>query len=109
MVTYKMFRAGRRACLSSANSEDWHTVWQQVDRLGADAVRLFWIKAHVTAEYIAANQLPTIDVVGNFCADALADRAAEQASVHVSDVARFKRWATKAKLVQQRATMILLH
>eukprot|EP00969_Alexandrium_andersonii_P138408 6120489-Alexandrium_andersonii.AAC.1 len=87
MVAYKMFRAGRKACLSSSNSEDWHVVWQQVDRLGADAVRLVWMKAHVTAEYVAANELPTIDAVGNYCADALANRAAEQASAHVSDVA----------------------
>ena len=78
LTTHDLFKAGvdGHAWRHSANADLWALVWAQVSH---KSVTLHWVKAHVVEDIYLweAYRPPLFHVVGNSCADVLADLGAK--------------------------------
>ena len=66
-----------------------------------------WVKAHAGRQHLAAGLLSFHDLCGNYCADALANRAAESAQVFPEDAANYLSHVDLVRRVQMRAVTVL--
>ena len=99
------YSTGKEHCSQSVNADLWCEAWRHVERLGRVIVR--WVKAHAGEQHLAAGLLTFHDLCGNYCADALANRAAEVAQVYPEDAANYLSHVDLARRVQMRAVTVL--
>ena len=99
------FSTGKDHCSQSVNADLWCEAWRHVESLGSVIIR--WVKAHAGRQHLAVGLLTFKDLCGNYCADALANRAAEVAQVFPEDAANYVRHVDLARRVQMRAAIVL--
>ena len=92
-------------CSQSVNADLWCEAWRHLERLGGVITR--WVKAHAGRQHLAAGLLTFHDRCGNYCADALANRAAGVAQVFPEDAANYLSHVDLAKGVQMRAVTVI--
>ena len=83
------YSTGRDHCSQSVDADLWCEAWRHVGRLGGVIIR--WVKAHAGRQHLAAGLLTFHDLCGNYCVDALANRAADVAQAFPEDAANYLR------------------
>ena len=86
------------------NAHFWCEAWRHVERLGDVIIR--WVKAHAGRQHLAAGLLTFRDLCGNYCADALVNRAVDSAQIFPEDAANYLSHVDLARRVQMRAVTV---
>ena len=104
-----VFHQGRKKCLGAANADLWALIYQKLDSTTGMRLTLRWTKGHANdiQVYQQYNVSPR-DLLGNLCADRLAERGAEGGQVTLQDAMCFKWHLSIVRQIQARAIVILL-
>ena len=106
-INVDMFNMGPEHCKQSTNADLWQVFWQNVQDKQLQ-VEVYWVKSHVdTPQGIVEHGISTRDLIGNGCADKLADRGAELAQVSMQDSMNVLWHYSAVKQVQARMIAIL--
>ena len=91
--------------------------WKELGELVAgseEAIKIVWVKAHVTAEMQMRLKVDAKVLVGNECADALAKNGASTVKVDVNEEMKLKwaegvAWRVRRRLLEIQMFMIMEH
>ena len=108
-LVYDAWSGGELKCTGAANADLWGEFWQHARRIGVSDVRFQWIKAHATPLIVQHCLVSLGDLRGNACADALADRAAEQWQIFPQDAQNVFWHMAVLQQIQKRCVSILIH
>ena len=110
-ITADTFRAGWEALdVRSRNLDLWAALFALV-RSRPGRVALLWVKAHCLDDpsLIRSYCVPFEHVIGNACADVLADRGAGLAAAAGDDVYAYRRLSLLVHRIQTRRVAVLHH
>ena len=103
-----LYVLGPDKCKASSNGDLWAELFDILATKTLE-LHLHWVKGHANAEIAQQYEVSSIDMLGNYIADALARRGADDAAVLSDDAFSVKWHYSTAYKIQARATVILSH
>ena len=96
---------GHVRCAFLSNSDLWEDIWAAV-RTHAGSVSVFKVPAHADVDAVLTSDVPREAIVGNYVADAVADRGAKMAELPDNVVQDYMAVQRTAELVLHRVVAV---
>ena len=103
-----LYALGPEKCKASSNGDLWTELYDILATKTLE-LHLHWVKGHANAEIAQQYNVSSVDMLGNYIADALARRGANDVAVLSDDAFSVKWHYSTAYKIQARATVILSH
>ena len=103
-----LYTAGPEKCKATSNGDLWAELFDVLATKDLD-LHIHWIKGHANTDVAQLYGVTSVDLLGNYLADALARRGADDVAVLSDDVFNVKWHYSIAYKIQARAAVILSH